>query len=313
MNKWKKFFYGIMSMAGLALFFISMMPVFVGVINVGVIIPALVGIAISLYSLLSLKYPMENIPWKREQTKEYLDKLNKAIDKENQEPVKFRKTLIMGAKNKNLDSYESGIENYVPGMLMSREKRVIIDRVVWILVVFGVVVTVAISGIMINGYEKYDDYYRGQTVLVLGAKVNGNEPSRTLKDRLEKACEILEENPEAKCIVAGGKGSDEIVAEAKAMKRYLVDKGIEEDRIFEEDKSVNTEENIAFSLELAQRESLNQEFIIVTQGYHLYRANRYARDIGIESYGAKAETQAGVAPAYWMREVLAVLLLLANG
>lgn len=45
-------------------------------------------------------------------------------------------------------------------------------------------------------------------------------------------------------VVSGGQGMDEEVSEAFAMKEYLTNKGISEDRIIMEDKSTNTLENI---------------------------------------------------------------------
>lgn len=81
-------------------------------------------------------------------------------------------------------------------------------------------------------------------VIVLGCKVNGNTPSRMLKRRLDSAVIYLNENEDVVCIVSGGKGEDEKISEAQAMKEYLVDKGIDEGRILTEDKSVNTLENI---------------------------------------------------------------------
>lgn len=310
MSKVKKIFYGIMSILGFLLFLVSMMPVFVGVINVGVIVPAICGLFVSVYSLLSLKYPMENIPWKRDITPEYEEKIKLALRANAMEESQFRKTLIMGIKSKNIDSYESGIQNYVPGMIMSREKRAIIDRIIWILVAFGVAVTLIAFNILSTGYDKYDGNYKGETVVVLGAKVNGNKPSASLRHRLNKAYDILSENKEAKCIVSGAKGRDEYVSEAQAMKKYLVDKGIEEDRIFMETKAKNTEENIRFSKELSEEKNLGNKFIVISQEYHLFRASKYAKIIGVESRGAAAKTPNSTWFPYWMREIFGLVLQL---
>lgn len=53
-----------------------------------------------------------------------------------------------------------------------------------------------------------------------------------------------EENTTAVCIVSGGKGDSENISEAEAMYRWLVDKGIDSSRIYKEDKSTSTVENI---------------------------------------------------------------------
>ena len=55
------------------------------------------------------------------------------------------------------------------------------------------------------------------TVVVLGCKVNGEEPSLMLRRRLECAMEYLAENPQADCVVSGGMGDNESYTEAHVM------------------------------------------------------------------------------------------------
>ena len=50
-------------------------------------------------------------------------------------------------------------------------------------------------------------------------------------------------------MVSGGQGPGEEISEAECMYRWLVAKGIEASRIYKEDKSTSTEENIIFSEE----------------------------------------------------------------
>ena len=58
-------------------------------------------------------------------------------------------------------------------------------------------------------------------VVVLGAQIHGSRPSRTLRERLDKAAGYLEEHPEAFCVVTGGQGADETQTEASVMAAYL--------------------------------------------------------------------------------------------
>lgn len=53
------------------------------------------------------------------------------------------------------------------------------------------------------------------TLIVLGAQVNGTKLSNSLKLRLERAKEYLDENPETIAVVSGGKGSGEEISEAE--------------------------------------------------------------------------------------------------
>ena len=73
--------------------------------------------------------------------------------------------------------------------------------------------------------------------IILGAGTVGDKPSLTLKRRLDKALECLSSNDNLKVIVAGGKGKGKDFAESFVMKKYLIDNGIDERRIIEENKS----------------------------------------------------------------------------
>ncbi len=121
------------------------------------------------------------------------------------------------------------------------------------------------------------------TVVVLGCQVRGNEPSLMLKTRLDTAYSYLCENPDAKCILSGGKGSGENISEAQCMYDYLTEKGISADRLYKEDRSVNTEENIKFSEEIIAAEGLNADLAIVTDWYHEMRASIIAKKQGYSS------------------------------
>ncbi len=99
----------------------------------------------------------------------------------------------------------------------------------------------------------------------------------------------LNENEDVVCIVSGGKGEDEKISEAQAMKEYLVDKGIDEGRILTEDKSVNTLENIKNSVALLGGNG-SGEIAIITDGFHQYRAGYIAESFGYDAAAINAQT-----------------------
>lgn len=163
-----------------------------------------------------------------------------------------------------------------------------------------------ITGLMFNAQYKSPD--NAKAIVVLGCKVNGEKPSRMLERRLESAYEFLNENKDVICVVSGGKGSDEQISEALAMKNYLLNKGISPDRILMEDKSENTYENLEFSADILQKYNIN-DIAIVTDGFHQYRAGYIAEKFGLESSAVNAETDMltkWLVPTYWVREWLAV-------
>ncbi len=148
-------------------------------------------------------------------------------------------------------------------------------------------------------------------LVVLGCKVVGERPSRMLRRRLNAAYEYMQEHKNVRCIVSGGQGRDEKIPEAEAMKRYLVSKGIDEERIIKEDKSTSTDENIENSLEIIDALGLERHITIVTDGFHQYRAGLIAKSHGVkEVHGISSHTEPRFLFTYWIREWLGLTKLL---
>lgn len=97
-------------------------------------------------------------------------------------------------------------------------------------------------------------------VVVLGAHVKGELPSKALLKRLEAALDYGEKNPETKLVLSGGQGFGENITEALCMKRYLVKNGISSDRLILEEKSTDTRENLKFSDEMTGCKEKKQGF-----------------------------------------------------
>ncbi len=143
-------------------------------------------------------------------------------------------------------------------------------------------------------------------VIVLGAKVNGTRPSRVLRQRLDTAIEYAEQNSDSEIIVTGGKGTDEDISEAEAMKNYLVKKGISGDRIITENKAADTGENLEFSKDIIG--DTDKSIVIVTSDFHMYRAVKIAEQTGFARIsGLPARTDAGLVPNYYVREAFGVI------
>lgn len=151
------------------------------------------------------------------------------------------------------------------------------------------------------------------TVIVLGCKVRGEEPSLMLRQRIMAAYRYLDQNPSAMCIVSGGQGADELISEAESMKRVLVEQGIDEERIILEDRSTGTDENIRFSLEKMNEYGISGSVTIVTNEFHQLRAKLIADKYGLESYSVSARTSLWLLPTYWLREWFGVCYQIVFG
>ena len=73
-------------------------------------------------------------------------------------------------------------------------------------------------------------------------------------------------------VASGGKGEDESISEAEAMKKYLQDNDINEENIIVENKSINTFQNMKFSKEKIDRINKDGKIIFSTTNYHVFRS-----------------------------------------
>lgn len=171
----------------------------------------------------------------------------------------------------------------------------------------GVLWTIFLSSCMVYGMKAApEEEGEPYTVIVLGSKVNGTVPSADLWQRILTAEAYLKAHPESKAIASGGQGRGEELPEGEAIRDALVELGIDRERVFVEAESTNTQENIAFSMEIARREGLSERIALVTDEYHQFRAGKTAASMGIEATAVCAATPWYVFPAAWARELLAL-------
>ena len=136
-----------------------------------------------------------------------------------------------------------------------------------------------VCNIFIFIYAQQKPSQHAQTMVILGSQVLGTPAvaSPTLADRLDVAVQYLNENPETKVVVCGGQGEDESATEASVMAKYLIDKGIDANRVYQEDKSRRTAEQFIF----ANRVLPLGKTVVVTNDFHILRSIMLAKRSGI--------------------------------
>ena len=117
-------------------------------------------------------------------------------------------------------------------------------------------------------------------IIVPGAKVVGDAPSRSLQSRLDRAVALYHAGMGEAVIVCGGQGHNEARSEASVMRDYLVQAGIPQERIVVEDQSLNTRENLRFARRLMQAHGW-QSAVIATSDFHAARTLATARQEGL--------------------------------
>ena len=169
-------------------------------------------------------------------------------------------------------------------------------------------------------------------VIVLGAKVKETGITKSLKKRLDKAVEYVDKNPGTILVLSGAQGEDEPVAEAEAMRDYLIYNGVREEQLILETRSFSTVENIAYSRVAIEEDQarkkanrLNSPGIVVpgafeevpdkpirvgvlTSDFHVFRAQQIAKKWGIpDIYGISCGSDPVLFLHFCVRECAAIL------
>ena len=184
----------------------------------------------------------------------------------------------------------------------------------WVRRIFTVILSV---GILVVGVTEVlvieasfgDPEEECQYIVVLGAMVRDYGPSPSLQDRIDAAYEYLNAHPQTIAVVSGGQGDNEPMSEAQCMYDCLTAMGVSPQRIWMEDKSASTWENLQFTLDLIEEKTgvRPTKLGILSSEYHMLRAGMFADACGIEAVGIPAKTSVFTQKInHFMREVAGI-------
>lgn len=134
----------------------------------------------------------------------------------------------------------------------------------------------AVLEAQVIAWGRTDKETPAEAAVVLGAGVNGTEPSLSLLVRLEAALEYLRERPELPVVVSGSQGAGELISEAACMAEWLADHGIPRERIYLEEQADTTAENVKYAKEILKTAGIPEgaAVAVISSDYHLCRAAR---------------------------------------
>ncbi len=163
---------------------------------------------------------------------------------------------------------------------------------------------------------KYKPAYDKEYLIILGCCIRSNgDLTPLLRGRVDSALDFEKKQfaatgRHAKFVPSGGQGPDEVISESEAMKRYLLAQGVPEDSILKEDKSVNTDQNIAFSREVIEKDCEDIENVkaaFATTNYHVLRGNVLSKKHNLNAQGISAKTKWYFFPNAFLREFVGLL------
>lgn len=178
-------------------------------------------------------------------------------------------------------------------MLSLRKNRITkILKIIFTILVSLLVTAIIIAEIPILNTSTKREKANSPYCIVLGAAVHGDSPSLVLWERIQAAYDFLSQNPESIAILSGGQGPGENISEAQCMFENLMEMGIPRERLFLEDRSTSTIENILFSHDIIEELSPGtKDFTIISSETHLYRACLAAQELGFIPSAFYAKTK----------------------
>lgn len=149
-------------------------------------------------------------------------------------------------------------------------------------------------------------------LIVLGARVYDDGPSPALTRRVNAVMAHLDEHPDAIIIASGGQGTNEPISEAQCIRDELVKRGVDPGRIWMEDQSTDTMENIANCKAMIGDDGA--AIALVTNNYHMWRSLRIARKVGLTNVHGIAATYTGPTLFHYMiREAVSITVHFLRG
>ncbi|MGJ1417210.1 ElyC/SanA/YdcF family protein [Sphingobacterium thalpophilum] len=140
-------------------------------------------------------------------------------------------------------------------------------------------------------FTELKDVPRTKVAIIFGAGINGDQPSRYLKDRLDAGISLYKNHKVDKILLSGDNGRDEY-DELSVMKLYCQKNGIDTAKIYIDYAGFDS-----YSTMYRAKYIFNVDTaILVSQKYHLNRCVYLGDKLAIKSFGYSADR--GAYPGY---------------
>ncbi len=165
--------------------------------------------------------------------------------------------------------------------------RQLISKAVRVMICVAIVCILPPAILVIDGL--HDRLHKSDLAVVLGNKVELNgQPSARLQARLDKTIELYHQGWFSQILVSGGVDNMG-VDEAKAMKQYLIDRGLPPDQIHLDSAGNNTYLTAQHTAQVMKSHNFHS-VMVISQYFHLPRTRLALNRMGIDPvYSAHAD------------------------
>jgi uncharacterized SAM-binding protein YcdF (DUF218 family) len=155
-----------------------------------------------------------------------------------------------------------------------------------------------------------DEARPADVIVILGAAEYRGKPSPVLRGRLDHGLELYRSRQAPLIMTTGGAGGDPVFTEGQVGRDYLVRQGVPSEGILVESEGDTTVHSMAAAGEIMRRMEL-ESCIVVSDGYHIYRAKKILESLGFQVYGSpRPETPRNDSRQRWLyvRQAVGYLL-----
>ena len=177
-------------------------------------------------------------------------------------------------------------------VLPQRRRRRWLRWVVGLVAFAGLAVVLCLGVTFVQVYRASirDGAQPADAIVVLGAAQYNGVPSPVLQDRLDHALELYEGSLAPRIVLTGGRQKGDRFTEATAGYNYLRAHGVPDEDLLKEVDGSSTWESLAASARFLVTQELTT-VVLVTDGYHAYRVEAIAEDLGLDASVSPSETR----------------------
>jgi uncharacterized SAM-binding protein YcdF (DUF218 family) len=166
-------------------------------------------------------------------------------------------------------------------------------RLLFIRAAFSIVLLLPMSLSVIDAYGFQDQARPADVIVILGSQVYpGARPGPALTRRTQHAVALYSKGLAPVIICSGGQAGSESSTEAAAACHLAASLGVPPAALLLEDKARSTEENALDTAAIMAAHGW-RTVVVVSDGYHLYRADLLFRQAGAVPYPSPAQATAG--------------------
>lgn len=144
----------------------------------------------------------------------------------------------------------------------------------------------------VRRHATIDEARRADVIVILGAAEYSGRPSPVLKARLDHGLELWRRKLAPRILTTGGAGGDPVFTESEVGRTYLIRHGVPPEAIIVEPDGASTAQSTAAAGEIMRRMGL-ASCLVVTDGYHMFRAKRMLEARGLRVYGSPRRSTNG--------------------